>query len=88
MRSETYPLALPKDLLDEVRKTAKETGLSMADTMRQCIKLGMPKLKAELQGLKPLTLEEAQRIYGQPDPEWDALTAAMVKATAFPKPEE
>jgi len=27
MKSETYPLALPSDLLKEVRKAAKKTGL-------------------------------------------------------------
>ena len=44
MKSETYPLALPADLLKEVRKAAKKTGLSMADAMRQSMKLGLPKL--------------------------------------------
>jgi len=47
MKSETYPLALPSDLLKEIRKTAKATGLSLADTMRQSIKLGAPKLREQ-----------------------------------------
>jgi hypothetical protein len=89
MRTETYPLAIPEELLREIRKTAKQTGLSMADAMRQAMKLGLPRLKAELSGqnLKPLTPEEIRNVYG-PDPEWDALTAAAVKASAFPKEEQ
>jgi len=48
MKGDTYPLALPPDLLAEVRRTAKATGLSMADAMRQSMKLGLPKLKEQL----------------------------------------
>ena len=48
MKSETFPLAMPKDLLSEVRHAAKKTGLSMADTMRQSMKLGLNKLVQEL----------------------------------------
>ena len=44
MKSETYPLAVPSDLLKEVRKAVRKTGLSMADAMRQSMKLGLPKL--------------------------------------------
>lgn len=87
MRSETYPLALPEDLLAEVRATAKATGLSMADAMRQSMRLGLPKLKAELSQLKRLTPEQEREIYG-PDKEWDELAAAMVKGTAFPREDE
>lgn len=47
-KSETYPLALPSDLLGEVRKTARATDLSMADTMRQSLKLGLPRLREQL----------------------------------------
>jgi hypothetical protein len=81
MKSETYPLSLPPDLLGEVRETAKETGLSLADAMRQSLKLGLPKLREQLApqtGLKPFTKEEAAKAFG-PDPEFDALYAAMVK---------
>ena len=75
MKSETYPLALPSDLLKEIRKTAKATGLSMADTMRQSIKLGAPKLREQLvpAKLKPFTREEARRAYGIPNKEFDDL---------------
>lgn len=41
----TYPLGLPKELLAEVKRAAKETGLSTADVMRQAIKFGMPRLR-------------------------------------------
>jgi hypothetical protein len=75
MKSETYPLALPKELLGEVRKTAKETGLSMADAMRQSIKLGLPTLRAQLSNnhLAPLTPEESRQAYSLPNPEFDEL---------------
>jgi hypothetical protein len=90
MRSKTYPLAMPQELMMELRETAAMTGLSVADTMRQSMKLGLPKLKAALSGqnqeeLKPLSPEEAKECYGTPDPEWDALVAAAVKGQSFPK---
>ncbi len=80
MKSETYPLALPSALLQEIRKTASETGISMADAMRQSLKLGLPKLREQLapQSLKPFTTEESRQAFA-PDPEWDALFAATVK---------
>ena len=80
MKSETYPLALPSDLLKEIRKTAKATGLSMADTMRQSIKLGAPKLREKLapDRLKPFTKEEARRAYCIPNQEFES-AVDMVK---------
>lgn len=78
MKSETYPLALPPALLGEVRQTAKATGLSLADAMRQSLKLGLPKLREQLATapLKPFTPKETREAFAQ-DPEWDAVTAAM-----------
>ena len=75
MKSETYPLALPSDLLKEIRKTAKATGLSLADTMRQSIKLGAPKLREQLEPskLKPFSREEVRRAYHVPNQEFDDL---------------
>ena len=79
MKSETYPLALPADLLKEVRKAAKKTGLSMADAMRQSMKLGLPKLVEELsmeqvlKNLKPMTSEECRNCWQEPNEEFDAL---------------
>ena len=68
MKSETYPLALPSELLKEVRKAAKKTGLSMADTMRQSMKLGLPKLveglsmEQVLKDLQPMTPRNAENV--------------------------
>ena len=45
MSMTTIPIGLPKDLLEEVRRTAAETGLSMADVMRQGMKRGLPQLR-------------------------------------------
>lgn len=89
MKSETYPLAMPADLLREVRSTAKETGLSVADAMRQSMKLGLPKLRERLarsEPLKPFTAAEARQAFA-PDPEWDALTAAMARLPIKPEDE-
>jgi hypothetical protein len=84
VRNPTYPLTLPPDLLKEIRKTAKETGLSLAEAMRQSIKLGAPKLRQDLaressilKGLKPLTKAQARRLYSRPNPEFDALERHM-----------
>ena len=68
---------MPSDLLGDIRQAAKETGLSMADAMRQSMKLGLPKLRQELSAtrVKPMTAEEARRAYA--NTEWDALEHAM-----------
>jgi hypothetical protein len=89
MKSETYPLPLPPDLLKEVRKAAKITGLSLAETMRQSMKLGIPKLEERLGSgrLKPFTKEECRQCWGTPDPEFDAL-AAHCASLPVPLPEE
>ena len=78
MKSETYPLALPPALLGEVRQTAKETGLSLADAIRQSLELGLPKLREQFAtaSLRPFTPEEAREAFA-PDPEWEAVAAAM-----------
>jgi len=78
MKNETYPLVLPPDLFGEARQTANEAGLSLADAMRQSLKLGLPKLREQLsaQSPKPFTPEDAREAFA-PDPEWDAVTAAM-----------
>ena len=78
MKNETYPLVLSPDLLGEARQTAKEAGLSLADAIRQSLKLGLPKLREQLsaQSPKPFTPEDAREAFA-PDPEWDAVTAAM-----------
>lgn len=85
MKNQTYPLAMPQDLLVEVRATARETGLSVADAMRQSMKLGLPKLREQLSTAKakPLSAEEARRAFAR-NPEWDALESAMAKRPIRP----
>ena len=75
MKTDTYPLAVPSDLMGELRRCARETGLSVADTMRQSMKLGLPKLKEQLSAdqLKPFTKEECRLAFQTPNPEFDAL---------------
>jgi len=78
MKTDTYPLAVPPDLLGEVRQASQDLGLSMADIMRQSMKLGLPKLReqlspAPLKNLKPLSRAESRRCYQQPNREFDAL---------------
>jgi hypothetical protein len=72
MKSETYPLALPPPLLREVRRTAKETGLSLAEAMRQSLRLGLPKLREQLgtnriTNVDPLPDAVLERIYSLPE---------------------
>ena len=88
MKSATYPLAVPNDLLVEVRQTAKATGLSMADAMRQSMRLGLPKLRAQLSTppLKPFTPAEIKTAFKK-DREWEAFEAAMTNLPSSP-PEE
>ena len=46
--SKPYPLVVPDELQQEIRSAARRTGLSMADIMRQSMKLGLPKLREQL----------------------------------------
>ena len=81
MKTTPYPLAMPADLLSEVRVTAAVTGLSLAAAMRQSIKLGLPRLREQLApaiALKPFTQAEARRAFG-PHPEADALAARLAR---------
>ena len=90
IKSETIPLAMPTELLVQIRRAAKTTGLSMADTMRQSMRSGLPKLVEELsplKGFRALTAEECRRCWEQPNPEFDAVESEMAKRH-FPPPEE
>ena len=89
MKSETYPLPLPRELLKEVRQSAKKTGLSLAETMRQSMKLGLPQLTDKLTNghRGPLTKEECQQCWGGPGDEFDAL-ASHCASLPVPKPED
>jgi hypothetical protein len=78
MKTYTYPLAVPADLLVEVRQASQDLGLSMADIMRQSMKLGLPKLREQLapapwSNPRALSSAEARRCYQQPNREFDAL---------------
>ena len=81
MKTEPYPLAMPSDLLREMRKLAKESGLSIADTMRQSMKLGAPLLRQLVGGrvtnVDPLSEDRAQALYSQPDDDTDGIKVFM-----------
>jgi hypothetical protein len=82
MKSETYPLALPSALLGEVRETAQQTGLSMADAMRQSLKLGLPRLREQLAvgrvtNVAPLPVKVARKLYSHPDDDTEAIHLFM-----------
>jgi hypothetical protein len=82
MKSDTIPLAMPDKLLREIRAVAKDTGLSMADAMRQSMKLGLPKLREELgtsriTNVTPLPNSIARKLYSQPDDDADSIAQFM-----------
>jgi hypothetical protein len=89
MQMMTVPVAMPEDLLADVRRVARNTGLSMADVIRQSAKKGLPGLERELasQTLKPFSSEEEERCWGKPDPEFDALAAHCAALQTVTKPE-
>src|SRR3954463_15581956 len=85
MKNATYPLAMSEELLAQVRETSMETGLSMADAMRQSMKLGLPELRQRLGrkkspavNLKPFTKAEARQAFRR-DREWDRLERTMAR---------
>jgi hypothetical protein len=89
MKSETFPLAMPPDLLGEVRQAAKRTGLSMADVIRQSAKLGLPALCEQLgqqnervTNVDPLPKAVLQRIYSQRDDDEEGIRT-FIKAQSF-----
>jgi hypothetical protein len=78
MKTDTYPLAVPPDLLGELRRASQDLGLSMADIMRQSMKLGLPKLREQLapeppKKLNPLSKAESRRCYQRPNREFDSV---------------
>jgi len=88
MKSETVPLAMPKDLLTEVRRAARQTKLSMAETMRQSIRLGLHKLVEQLgarqriTNVDPLPAEVMDRYYSRPERDEEGIER-LIKAQAF-----
>ena len=87
MKSEIYPLAMPKELLSKVRRAAKRTGLSMADIMRQSMKLGLDKLVRDLEphsritNVEPLPDDVLERYYSRPERD-EAGVNHLIKAQA------
>jgi hypothetical protein len=75
MATKTYPLGMPDDLLREMAQVARKTNLSIADAMRQSMKLGAPKLLESLSAGRdrPFTDEETRLAYKTPNPEFDEL---------------
>ncbi len=73
MKTKTIPSAMPKELLRQVRWAAGKTGLSIADTMRQSMKLGLERLLRELApeprvtNVDPLPDEVLDRYYSRPE---------------------
>jgi hypothetical protein len=72
----TYPLALTDDLLEDVKRTAKETGLSQADAMRQALKFGLPQVRQRLSkedDLAEVIAESWEKLGPAPEILWDKL---------------
>ena len=93
MKTETYPLAVPPELLGEVRRASQDLGLSMADIIQQSLKLGLPRLREQLspdplQNLRSLSPAELRRCYQQPKEEFDALEHPLAGLPAPPQAAE
>ena len=89
MATVSIPLAVPPELLAEIRTAAADTGLSQQDIIRQSVKAGLPKVREQFQAerkLKPLTKAEAKVAFG-PNPEFDELERVMASRVPLP-PEE
>jgi hypothetical protein len=84
MSSPVHPLSLPGELEREIRATAKETGLSMADVMRQSIKLGLPALRKRLgrpcrvTNVDPLPVQAARELYAQREEDIESIRKFIV----------
>ena len=76
MSQTTYPLGMPDELLKEVKDAAQETGLSVADVMRQAIKFGVPRVRQVLsrdEDFAEAGAETWERIGPAPGIIWDKL---------------
>jgi len=69
----TVPLGMPQNLLDDVEATAKETGLSKADVMRQAIKRGLPQVRRAMSTEEDFADEAAASWGPAPEIIWDKL---------------
>ncbi len=87
MKTETYPLTLSSDLLQEAQQTAQHVGISLTDTLQRSLKLGLPKLREELvesrvTNVDPLPDDVLDRIYSQPDDDEEG-TKKFMAAQSF-----
>lgn len=76
MSQVTYPLGMPKELLKEVKRAAEETGLSVADVMRQAIKFGVPRVRQALsreEDFAEAAAETWEKLGPAPTINWDAI---------------
>ncbi len=70
MSMTTYPLGLPEELMEEVKRTAADSHLSMADAMVQAIKFGLPHVREAVAKESDLSAAAAET--------WDNLPAPTV----------
>lgn len=79
MKSETIPLLVPGELVEKLRSTAKRTQLSMADVMRQSMKIGLPRLEESLSPLgrvtnvDPLPEAAARKLYSEREDDMESI---------------
>ena len=94
MATTPFPIAMPDDLLAEIRATASETHLSQADVIRQSVKAGLPKVREQFKAdsgrvtnVDPLPDDVLERIYSRL--ERDELVGVTAKElTQFQSQEE
>ena len=78
MKSIVYPVAWPPDVLGQMKQAAKQTGLSIADVMRQSAKIGLPKLLEQMDAgrvtnVEPLPDRVARKLYAEREEDMDSI---------------
>ncbi|HMO64259.1 MAG TPA: hypothetical protein PKE47_03365 [Verrucomicrobiota bacterium] len=91
MPATPYPLHLPEELQTEIRRASEETGLSLAEAMRQSMRLGLPALRARLRrrtarvaNVQPWPAGALARAYRR-DRTWEAVEQAAAAAQPPPR---
>jgi hypothetical protein len=87
MKTETYPLTLSSDLLQEAQQTAQYVGISLTDTLQRSLKLGLPRLREQLvesrvTNVDPLPDDVLDRIYSRRDDDEEG-TKKFIAAQSF-----
>lgn len=67
----TYPLGMPPELMKEAKAAAKETGLSVADVLRQSIKRGLPQVRRAMSREEDFAEAAAESWGPAPEIIWD-----------------